>query len=110
MKQNMLFILGNLRSGTTLLRLILDSHSNITVPPECGFLLWLKPKYFDWKTEDINTRTNLFIDDLLKSRKFETWKVEASEIEKIITIEKPHNYDELCKCVYMAYGKKNRAS
>lgn len=33
------FIIGVYRSGTTLLRYILDSHSRITVPPESNFLL-----------------------------------------------------------------------
>ena len=44
----MFFILGNPRSGTTLLRVILHSHENIIVPPECGFLTWLYKDYYDW--------------------------------------------------------------
>lgn len=32
------FLIGVYRSGTTLLRFILDSHSNIAVPPETNFL------------------------------------------------------------------------
>ncbi len=31
-------IVGSPRSGTTLLRLMLDSHSKLTIPPETGFL------------------------------------------------------------------------
>lgn len=33
------FIIGVYRSGTTLLRYVLDSHGNIAVPPETNFLL-----------------------------------------------------------------------
>lgn len=36
-------IVGSPRSGTTLLRLMLDSHSELTIPPETGFLT-LAPK------------------------------------------------------------------
>jgi len=36
-------IVGSPRSGTTLLRLMLDSHSELTIPPETGFLV-LGPK------------------------------------------------------------------
>ena len=36
-------IVGSPRSGTTLLRLMLDSHSELTIPPETGFLA-LSPK------------------------------------------------------------------
>lgn len=32
------FIIGVYRSGTTLLRFVLDSHPNIAVPPESNFL------------------------------------------------------------------------
>jgi protein-tyrosine sulfotransferase len=32
------FLIGIYRSGTTLLRYVLDSHSNIAVPPETNFL------------------------------------------------------------------------
>ena len=36
-------IVGSPRSGTTILRLMLDSHSKLTIPPETGFLA-LAPK------------------------------------------------------------------
>ena len=32
-------IVGVPRSGTTLLRMMLDSHSELAIPPETGFLL-----------------------------------------------------------------------
>ena len=35
------FIIGNPRSGTTLLRLMVNAHPKATVPPECGFALHL---------------------------------------------------------------------
>lgn len=40
------FIVGNPRSGTTLLRFILSSHSRIYIPEETGFLAHLQP-YMD---------------------------------------------------------------
>lgn len=33
-----IFVLGSMRSGSTMLRLILDSHPHIAVPPETGFM------------------------------------------------------------------------
>src|SRR5271165_110540 len=33
-------IVGVPRSGTTLLRFMLDSHPNLAIPPETGFLAW----------------------------------------------------------------------
>ncbi len=42
------FIIGVYRSGTTLLRYVLDSHPNIAVPPESNFLLGLAGT---WRSE-----------------------------------------------------------
>ena len=42
------FLIGVYRSGTTLLRYILDSHSNIAVPPETNFLYPLADM---WRSE-----------------------------------------------------------
>ena len=42
------FLIGVYRSGTTLLRFVLDSHSNIAVPPETNFLYELAQM---WRSE-----------------------------------------------------------
>ena len=39
------FIVGRPRSGTTLLRTLFDAHPNVTIPPECQFIVNLYPKY-----------------------------------------------------------------
>ena len=42
------FIIGNPRSGTTLIRLMLTCHPQIVIPPESGFLVTLYPKYVNF--------------------------------------------------------------
>lgn len=99
------FILANPRSGSSLLRLILNGHSQITVPPECGFLLWLQPKYKLWSIANLNTNDiKCFVEDLQQSKKFETWNVSNQTIISIIDAEQPKNYLELSKCVYKSYA------
>jgi hypothetical protein len=41
-----LFIVGAQRSGTTMLRLMLDSHSNIAIPFETAFIV---PLFYEWR-------------------------------------------------------------
>jgi hypothetical protein len=101
------FIFGNPRSGTSLLRLILNSHSLITVAPECGFFLWLHPKYKNWNSNSLKKNViQEFVSDLQSSRKFETWKLNDFDIQDTIQNYMPLDYLELMNCVYLSYAKK----
>ncbi|MBW6481542.1 MAG: sulfotransferase [Vicingaceae bacterium] len=99
------FILGNPRSGTTLLRLMLNNHSLIGVPPESGFLQWWYKKYFNWSENDTNndTKFNLFLDDILSSKKIEDWKLNRPNLKDFILSEKPKNYPEIITTIYKFY-------
>src|ERR1051326_8315559 len=108
------FILGNPRSGTSLLRVMLDSHSHIVSPPESGFLLWWHKKYKDWSLQDSknDNKVEEYIADLKTSKKIETWNLDFVEIKKIISKELPSNYAQLSSLIYYSYGvnKKKYAS
>jgi hypothetical protein len=100
------FILGNPRSGTTLLRLILAAHTKLSVPPECGFLVWWYPKFKDW---NVTASTNeLCVEGYLKnlktSRKIETWDLDYTALYNLIIASKPNNYAELSSLVYISYS------
>ncbi len=103
------FIIGNPRSGTTLFRLMLNSHSRITVPPECGFLTWLYPKYGS-KNFLEPTILESFIDDLLVTKKFETWRISKKSLIKHYDGKKISDYSEVAAQIYYVYsnlkGKK----
>jgi hypothetical protein len=100
-----LFIIGNPRSGTSLLRLILTSHSYILIPPECGFVIWLHQKYADWQGIDSgNTiKVKSFLNDLVACRKFDTWFLDPAIIEIQIYECQPKTYAELCEIVYSSF-------
>lgn len=99
------FLIGNPRSGTSLTRLILTSHSSVTVPPECGFLLWLAPKYRDWTQDRGSCRVLQYVDDLLACKKFETWGLRKEWVVREIENSAPADYSSLSSCVYLAYGR-----
>jgi hypothetical protein len=69
------FIIGVYRSGTTLLRYVLDSHSRITVPPESNFLVSLAELYTsEWNRkglravglddDELMCRLRVFVDGI----------------------------------------------
>ena len=100
-----LFIIGNPRSGTSLFRLLLTSHSLIHIPPECGFMIWWLDKYRDWTTADIATRLDVFLDDFFMSRKIEFWKLDRSRLMADILNAAPKSYTDLCDAIYAHHAK-----
>jgi len=101
------FILGNPRSGTTLFRLMLNSHADIVVPPESGFLQWWHSKYKNIGRKNLSDTifVSKMIEDILSSKKIEDWKLSADNLVKEIINQKPLNYGELCTIVYQQYGQ-----
>lgn len=99
------FIIGNPRSGTSLLRLMLNNHPLISVPPECGFVVWLHEKYKEESFLDKNVVEN-FITDVMKSRKFETWGVDRETIESFVLSRSFQQYKEIASAIYFAFALK----
>lgn len=103
------FILGNPRSGTSLLRIMLNSHSSVAAPPECGFLQWWHEDYGAWSMEDTRapSRVRAFVADVLRSRKMETWEINAGMLRETIEHHEPTTYGELCECVYLTWARRS---
>jgi hypothetical protein len=100
-----LFILGNPRSGTSLLRIMLTCHPEICIPPECGFAQWLYGKYKNWQLGPKSYKfiAKDFVNDLKNSKKIETWNLNFREIEKQISSQQPECYADLVYTVYLQF-------
>jgi hypothetical protein len=111
MRENPIFILGNPRSGTTLLRLMLTSHPDICIPPECGFLQWLHSDFGSWQLQDSKDSRQIeqFVSALFETKKFETWELHPTKIGAAIRIHQPKSYPELVALIYKTYANtKNK--
>lgn len=97
------FVLGNPRSGTSLLRLMLNSHPQITVPPECGFALWLAERFAGRPVNADLYRD--YAEAVLQTRKFETWGLGFDLLYDTLCREQPADYPSLASCVYLAYAR-----
>ena len=95
-----IFILGNPRSGTSLLRLMLHSHSHISIPPESHFFLWLEDKYKDWNI----SRLENYIIDLCASTKFETWNINHEDLLVFLKKQRISSYGHLTSLVHYFYS------
>ncbi|REJ75475.1 MAG: sulfotransferase [Acidobacteria bacterium] len=107
--KKMLFIIGNPRSGTSLLRIMLTNHSLVCIPPECGFIQWWHGKYGDWSAKDSRNPARIkdYIDDLRTSRKIETWQLDFASLYERIEQERPEQYPSLCKIVIGHYAESH---
>ena len=75
-----IFVVGSMRSGSTMLRLILDSHPRIAVPPETGFMgavsatkripEWqLGEGWYErlgWTEDELDQRLRRFYDEMFR--------------------------------------------
>jgi hypothetical protein len=84
---------------------MLTCHSNIVIPPECGFALWLEERFGGWEGGS-RSELEAFLEALLKARKFETWGLSFDRLERFIVQKTPHSYPELVELVYLCYASK----
>jgi len=94
------FIVGCGRSGTTLLRLMLTAHPNLSVPPEGDFLLGLDGQ-FDDPTDP--TWASRFVDAFFSIEKCREWGLEPATLSEGIASLAPTSWPELAAVPYWAY-------
>ena len=103
------FIIGNPRSGTTLLRLMLNQHDEIVVPPECGFSVWLSDQFADKNFFSDGIKFD-FAAQVVKSRKFETWGVDERELKDFLQHQECNSYKDAVLAIYLFYALKRGRS
>ena len=98
------FILGRPRSGTTLLRTLLDVHPNINIPLENSGMIHLYFKYRKVKNWDRKKLNNLF-KDFRNLNFIETWNLDWDHIEAIFnqTSDKQLYFHEIIRAYYFHY-------
>jgi len=102
-KIKLFFIIGRPRSGTTLLRTLLDAHPNVIVPTECPFILQLYKRYNKISNPDKKTIDKIIID-LQKVWLFNYIKIDVELLKKSLYEYSGNiNYLTLCKIIILHY-------
>lgn len=97
-----IFIVGAFRSGNTLMRMILTSHSQICIPPESSFLHYLEPVF---RTGDANLKENI-LNKLFSDHKFSDWNLDKDEMAAYIDNSYSLPYPEFISGIYLMYLNK----
>lgn len=111
-KRHPIFIIAHPRSGSTMLRLMINSHPNVVVPPECGFIQWLHKKYGNWskKLAGDDSKIKDYLIDLQNCKKIETWGLDFARIGDLIAASGPENYAQLSELVVLNYLEMKQLS
>jgi hypothetical protein len=92
------FIVGSARSGTTLLRLMLNSHRAVAIPPESRFITQL------WTGRD-----EVEIDELMAkldgNKRFQTWDLPIAAVKRELDGRSYARYAEVMEAAYCAYAR-----
>lgn len=98
-----IFVTGAPRSGTTLLRLLLTTHSDICIPPESLFFVALEPKY-----GNANIQVEDFLNDIYSKDfpKFCEWKIDRKLLLNNLKSYRKLSYALAVKTVYQTYRQQ----
>lgn len=97
------FIIGRPRSGTTLLRLLFESHPHLTIPPESPFIIIHYKKYGKITLWDEAT-IRQFVEDLYTTRYFDKWLIDKELLTKqLLARQGKATFQEMVLEVYKAY-------
>ena len=95
-------ILGSPRSGSSLLRALLNTHTQIVVPPECGYIKWLGKK-FKGAPVDIEE----FVAALSASKKIEGWGLDFDVLKAKLKQQFGNDrvaFEQLVDFTHRSYG------
>jgi hypothetical protein len=98
------FVVGAGRSGTTLLRAMLDSHPDLAVPGESWFIVEYAPRFRHrwWRRFD----GDAFSTALFEHSYFMRWGLDASDVRAALAAAPPADYASAVRAVYVGYAAR----
>ena len=99
----MFFIVGSARSGTTLLRLILNAHPAVAVPPESRFITEL------WRGEE-EVEVDPLLDRLAAHRLFRVWEVPVEDVRRELGSRARAPYRDVVESAHRAWARSKGKS
>lgn len=93
----MFFVIGSARSGTTLLRMILNAHPEVAVPPESRFVVEL------YRSDEV--RVEEFLARLDSHQRWASWDTPIESVRAQLAGMTTVPYPEAIEAAYLAFAK-----
>lgn len=97
------FVVGCPRSGTTLLRAMLDSHPDIALPPESYFVIDMGRRRRRYEAAK-GFQTERFVRDLLTHRWFRKWGLKDEDVSRSYRERSPRDYSDAVRLAFSLYA------
>jgi hypothetical protein len=101
------FVVGSGRSGTTLLRLMLEQHPELAIPPESYFPISMRhrtPRYASAAGFDLDA----YVTDLVHNVRFRDWGLHEATVRAALHGLEPIDWAEAIRRTFALYAEKER--
>jgi len=105
------FIVGNARSGTTLVAAIMDRHKKLSITPETHFFYQTLPKNWRSIERDLHKRDSaheLLVRYMVESPNYKDLSLDLNQLMQNFILQKP-TFSELFKAVLETYRQQQGA-
>jgi hypothetical protein len=97
------FVVGVTRSGTTLLRLMLDAHPQLAIPPETHFV----PDLIEYFQESKEPTVDGALEQIEGNRRWGDFHLDAADLRRRLESIEPLNVSDALRAFYQAYADKH---
>lgn len=97
-------IVGSGRSGTTLLRAMLDAHPDLAIPPESHFITRLARQRGRYERSD-GVTVDALLEDLRRERRFLAWELDEEALRASLGEAGPRDLPAALRVVYGLYAR-----
>jgi hypothetical protein len=99
------FVVGSARSGTTLLRVMLERHPDVAIPPESHFIPKLWERRGRYGAGDRLERPREFLRDLASDSRFRSWDLPIQAVaDELELVERP-TFAQGIEAAFVAFAK-----
>ena len=104
-KEKPFFIVSAPRSGSTLLRLILDAHPRLAIPPPGWLFHFVYPYLYSYGNLNIEDNFQNLVEDIIESPTIKRWPITVNKKEIVSNVE-DRTFRGVYEYLHVLYAKK----